>query len=105
MEYLYEIQLEVPLGMRKGTMRLQILNDQVSGELDVLGNREFFEGSITADGVISITGILVSVVRNIPYKGIGNIQKNTLQMLLCVQDGSYKLTGYQISNKEGSIRE
>lgn len=101
MDYLYEIQLDVPLGMRKGNMSLHISNGQVSGELEALGNKESFTGSITNDGVISITGKLVSIVRNIPYKGIGKIQENALQMLLCVQDGSYKLTGHQISKEKG----
>jgi hypothetical protein len=102
MEYLFEIQLEVPLGIRKGNMLLHINNDQVSGELEVLGNKEIFEGSITNDDVISIIGTLVSIVRNIPYKGIGKIQENTLQMLLCVQDGSYKLTGKQVKKRKGA---
>lgn len=102
MEYLYEIQLDVPLGIRKGTMSLNINDNEVSGELEVLGNKETFEGSITDDGIISITGMLVSLVRHIPYKGIGNIQSNTLKMLLCVQDDSYKLTGHQVSNEKGS---
>ncbi len=100
MEYLYEIQLEVPLGIRKGNMSLHINNEQISGELEVLGNKETFEGNITNDGVISITGTLVSIVRNIPYKGIGKIQENTLQMLLCVSDGSYKLTGKQVKKRK-----
>lgn len=105
MEYLYEIQLDVPLGIRKGNMTIHIMEEHVSGELDVLGNKEVFEGNITKNGEICINGTLVSLVRRMPYKGIGNIQENEIQMVLSVGNDSYKLTGHLINNERGSERE
>ena len=105
MEHRYEIELEVPLGIRKGIMSVSIKENQVSGELEVLGNKEVFDGVILEDGVICIKGTLVSLVRNIPYKGIGSMEKNSLKMLLCVQDDSYKVTGHRISSEKGNETE
>lgn len=105
MEHKYEIELEVPLGIRKGIMSISIKENHVCGELEALGNKELFQGTISDDGVICITGTLVSLVHNIPYKGIGNMEENSLQMLLCVQDDSYKVTGHRISSKKGNETE
>lgn len=105
MENMYEIELEVPLGIRKGNMTIRIMEEHVSGELDVLGNKEVFEGNITKAGEICINGTLVSLVRRMPYRGIGNIQENEIQMMLCAGNDSYMLTGHLINNEGGSERE
>ncbi|PWJ49910.1 hypothetical protein [Faecalicatena contorta] len=94
MENMYAIQLEVPLGIREGRMTFQIVNRRITGEMELLGNVEKFEGNILSDGTIQIEGFLTSSVRRIPYEGFGKIQDGKIQMQLDNNRESYKLTGY-----------
>lgn len=107
MENVYAIQLEVPLGIREGRMMFQIVNKRIVGEMEMIGNKEKFEGNILSDGTIQIQGFLTSSVRRIPYEGFGKIMDGMIQMQLDNKGESYKLTGYlcNLSRKGSETNE
>ena len=43
---IYEIELEVPIGVRQGLLYLNIQAEQISGKISALGNVEAFFGKM-----------------------------------------------------------
>ena len=44
-EYLYDVALSTPLGIRRGTMKMHISGEQADGWLRLLGHQEPFYGT------------------------------------------------------------
>ena len=43
---LYEIQMRTPVGIKQGTLKVEILNSQISGYLNIMQQTEPFYGYI-----------------------------------------------------------
>lgn len=90
--YDYDIELRVPLGIRKGRMHFSENEGLVTGNIEVLGNVTVFKGSIR-DGTIEIEGVLKTFIRENPYKGKGIIDECGLKVMLYCRNDVYELVG------------
>jgi len=96
MEQYYFIEMETPLGIRKGSMKFLIEKEQVFGELTVLEKTEPFSGNINASGELSIRGVITSAIRTMEYEATGRII-NGEQLVLEIRhkESIYKVTGHR----------
>lgn len=94
MTKIYDIELNVPLGLRKGRMILNIKEDgTVTGNMDIFGNVTEFKGNV-CNSSIEIEGVLKTIVRSISYKGNGRVTDKCIYMHLSGTNNIYELTGY-----------
>lgn len=91
--YDYDIELRVPLGIRKGKMHFVVNKGLLTGNIEVLGNVTGFKGSIR-DGTIEIEGVLKTFIKENYYKGKGTIDDAGLKILLYCKKDVYELIGY-----------
>lgn len=89
----YNIALRTPLGIRNGTMDIQIHGKKASGMMHILNGSEPFLGCIEDSGKCSFTGKLVTLMRTIPYQAIGTITKDNVELSLVGDRESFRLTG------------
>ncbi len=92
MEQIYDIELSVPLGLRKGTMRCEIQKEHVTGSLEMLGSTTDFQGTCTGER-LEIAGYLKTFARKIPYEGIGTLKDGKIHMQLQNGKTIYELNG------------
>ena len=90
---MYEIELEVPIGVRQGMLYLHIREKQISGKISVLGSVESFSGKVKEQEEIEVEGELRSAYRKIHYHGSGKRTEDMLEMALAGSFGTYRLRG------------
>lgn len=90
---IYEIELEVPIGVRQGMLYLNIRAEQISGKISLLGKVESFSGKMMEQGEIEVDGELHSAYRKMHYHGSGKQTENRLEMALSGSFGTYLLRG------------
>ncbi len=101
MEYYYEIILRTPMGNRAGFLSLNIEKDIVSGELDILKNKNPIVGKITENGSANILGKLVSPVSVIHFNAVGKITADNVEFDLDADGHHYYLYGKCCSDMKG----
>lgn len=101
----FAVALDVPLGIRRGTMIFNIDGDLISGELNILGHCETFTGCVIEDDesdsglIINIHGTLSTPIRSILYEGNGSMEGDRLHLLLQTKNKSYWLHGEAAGQK------
>lgn len=99
MDRIYKIEVEVPLGIRKGTMRLHICKKKITGKLELLGTLEEVEGEILEDGSIYLKGKLTSQIRKSEYTSTSKMKDNTIQLHMISGKSCYLLNGVLFDEK------
>ena len=89
----YSIALHTPIGVRQGTMDVQIHGRKASGMMHILNRSEPFLGCIEETGECKFTGRLVTLMRTIPYQAMGRITKDNVELSLVGEKESFQLTG------------
>ena len=89
----YSIALHTPIGVRQGTMDVQIHGKKASGVMHLLNRSEPFLGHIEETGECKFTGRLVTLMRTIPYQAMGRITKDNVELSLVGETESFQLTG------------
>ncbi len=92
METKYDVEMTVPLGMRKGVMTFIQEKGKVSGTFEILGSVTEFKGRINHDEFI-VEGVLQTAVRGIGYSGYGKITDDGIEIKLISDDNTYKIKG------------
>lgn len=90
----YEIEMTVPLGVRKGTMTFEETHGNVNGTIDILGSTTTFSGKME-DCRFEISGTLKTKIREIAYTGQGNMEGALIWIQLKNEKGMYKVTGHK----------
>lgn len=88
----YDIELDVPLGLRKGTMQFENREGTVRGTMNILGGESDFTGVIHGNE-IELSGELKTKVRTIDYQGSGRVSDDRIQIQLKSRNRIYELTG------------
>ena len=90
---LYDILMQTPLGKRSGTMQIRIADSRVSGMLAIMKHSEPFEGTVDAEGNCTIRGLLVTLLRRIPYTAVGTIRDGALRLSLTGERNTFEIRG------------
>ncbi|MGN0753728.1 MAG: hypothetical protein ACI4ME_04645 [Aristaeellaceae bacterium] len=96
----YKIVMHTPLGARYGTIALHADRSRLFGELELLKRSQPFDGTIDENGNCSFCGTLVSLVRTIRYRAIGQITDSAIELKLSGDRNEYHITGVPIKEKE-----
>lgn len=88
----YDVQMKVPLGIRKGVLRISVDGDTIEGNMRILGRTTEFSGRI-CDGRMAVSGVLRTVLRNMEFEGWGVIEDRNIEIKLKNKDSIYEITG------------
>lgn len=93
MKKAYVVQMEAPLGLRKGKMHFQIDGQKVNGKFEILGSVHDFKGTVDEQGKLEITGCMQSGKRTISYIGYGVMKDADIEMELVEKENRYPVKG------------
>lgn len=96
----YVITLDTPLGIRKGTLELEILETKIDGYLSIFGNRESVAGELTDDGACRLNGKFVTLMREFFYEATGYITCDNIALTLRSGQSVFPLNGVAITQTE-----
>ena len=77
----YDIDVKVPLGIRKGSMELEFMDGKVCGCMKLFGNMTPFTGYIQ-DGQIYLAGTFQTRIKTISYRGSGAKKEDGIHLQL-----------------------
>lgn len=98
-ETYYQIEMQTPIGIKRGTMRVQTAQNEISGLLELLNHSEPFYGSIDMEGYCKFAGHIVTLMRKIEYVAFGKISSESICLSLQEERGTYQITGVVYSQK------
>ncbi len=96
----YNIVMKTPIGLRYGTMDACLADGRMTGTINLLGHSEPFDGMIGCDGNCKISGRLITLMRTIPYTAVGNVSRETIELLLEGERNRFKITGSAVPESE-----
>lgn len=89
----YEVELKTSLGVKKGSLSLNVADNKLNGILVVLKHAEPFSGVIDNSGNCYISGHIVSLMRIVPFTATGIIAENELKLQLKGERNTFELVG------------
>ena len=93
MEQVYAALVETPLGLRTGKITFEVVNNKISGVLELLGKTEKFDGIIKKNNEIEIKGTISLATRQIQYRGTGVLEEEHVELELEGGRNRLKLKG------------
>lgn len=92
-QYCYTITMITPVGIRDGSLVLNINHEDISGYLDILNHRNSLSGKLLKHGRCELTGKLISLMRKSNYTVVGTFDSHSIQLTLKDAKKSYQLYG------------
>ncbi len=93
MQYRYRIQVQTPMGMRRGFLELALGGPALSGVLTVMGSREPGLGSLNRDGSCSLRGRLRAMSREFVFSAVGRVDCQGLTLTVTSGRSTFHVTG------------
>lgn len=95
-KYEYCINMNVPLGIRKGTIILYENNGMLTGLLELFENSEPFSGRVYANGACNIAGKIVTLTKTIRYQAIGQMCSDWIKLNVYGKKEKFLLEGKRV---------
>ena len=92
-QYCYAIKMMTPVGIRDGSIVLNINNKDISGYLDILNHQNVLSGKILEHGQCELKGEIVSLMRKSNYTAVGTFDFCSIQLTLKEEKNNYELYG------------
>ena len=94
----YNVEMTVPLGVRRGVMLFEEQSGIVRGTIDILGNETVFDGFMDGEH-FTVTGELKTSMRSIDYTGRGRMVGNAIRIQLRHGYETYEMTGMEKTDR------
>ena len=92
----YRICLSAPLGDRTGIMVIHEDAGKVDGTLNVMNKENRFSGILSADGQLTLSGVIQTLVSTVRYTAAGTISGRKILLNLKTASGAY----YPVTGEE-----
>lgn len=93
MPRIYRIRMDTPMGKCTGIITLSSHGGRVEGTLRVFDRTEPLFGDCLADGTCRLFGKFATLMRAYPFRAIGRIADDRLELELYSDGGVYQLHG------------
>ncbi len=97
MDGLYELSAKTPMGVIKGILKLITNGNNLSGYIEVMGNKNEFCNGIVNGNKFMMSGNIKTTFKNINYSVQGELVNNNINILAKTNMGSFSLQGRKIS--------
>lgn len=92
-ERCYAIEMQTPLGIKPGTIKVNISQNKISGYLDVMNHSEPFWGKINEDGYCVFSGNIVTLMRTIKYEASGKMEEDKISLAIYGERNVFQVVG------------
>lgn len=89
----YEIVMLTPMGDKPGTLTLDALSGNVTGNLTILGKSNPLRGIIQANGQCNLAGSFSTLLKNYHYVADGTITGEMVTLNIVTTRATYPLQG------------
>lgn len=96
----YAITLDTPLGIRNGTLELEIFGTKINGYLSIFRSRESVAGELAGDGACRLSGKFVTLMSEFFYEATGHISRDNIALTLRSGQSVFPLEGIAIPQAE-----
>lgn len=96
----YMLEMETPLGKRRGVLNLILLDDSVSGDLTLFTRTAPILKGLRSGDRLTFQGEMRTLVGSLPYQASGTLGEDSLEMEIHTARGHYKVRGTR-KRKEG----
>ena len=96
MRTVYDVEMTVPLGKRKGIMVCEENAGAFNGSIEILGSTTKFTGSRRENEIV-IYGAFKTKVRDVIYEGKGTADGENIRIKLVSGKSVYEITGQKKS--------
>ncbi len=93
MKRIFDITMQVPLGIRHGILYFTTSDSKISGVLHAFGKDNEFSGELTAQGNIDFSGEITSRLLTFRYCAKGQIIDHKLSLKVTGGRYSFSITG------------
>jgi len=91
--YQYELEMEAPLGRRRGNLELIIEKNWINGYLTMFTRTVPIRGGGLTGNQITFEGDMITVMNRLPYKAKGTISLSGVELTLTTDKGEYPVKG------------
>lgn len=99
-EKTYAIEMQTPLGIKRGSMRVRIDRNDISGFLDLMNHSEPFCGKISEEGCCEFTGRMITLMRTIEYRASGKLDQDQISLEVYGERNVFWITGTACAGKK-----
>ena len=99
----YNVRMYTPLGAKKGTLTVERKESQLKGFLNILGHKEPFEGIVDKMGNCRITGLYITLLREVSYVATGKISSSSVHLQVKGQRNVFELSGNSCRESEETM--
>lgn len=94
-EHEYHVCLNTPLGKKHGIMTASTAGESLTGTLEMLGHKREFVGVVDGDGVCTISGAIVTLLKTITFTAEGKITDDDVYLRVRADNGgmTFELSG------------
>lgn len=96
----YSVFMQTPLGRKQGVMTASVNQNVLKGWLDILGHREPFEGTIDPQGICTISGTFITLMRTVSFVATGKITASSVNLQMREERNVFELTGIPCMGRE-----
>lgn len=91
--YQYELEMEAPLGRRRGNLELIIEKNWINGYLTMFTRTVPIRSGVLTGNQITFEGEMITVMNRLPYKAKGTISLSGVELTLTTDKGEYPVKG------------
>lgn len=92
-ERLYAIEMQTPLGIKHGTIKVIINQNEISGFFDVMNHSEPLYGNINTEGYCEFTGRIITLMRTIEYQAFGKMDADQISLAIYGERNVFQVIG------------
>ena len=92
-ERLYAIEMQTPMGIKHGSIRVKTEEETMNGYLTMLNHSTPFSGSIDGEGYCRFTGSIVTLMRTICYEASGKMEDDSISLAIYGERNVFQVVG------------
>ena len=93
MQFFYYITLGTGMGIKRGTMAVDIANGKIEGYLTLMRHENYFTGDISRDGSITFKGEIQSLLSSVGYRAVGKLSAESVTARITTDKSVLYLNG------------
>lgn len=98
--YRYDLNMQTPLGRRRGKLELIIEKNWINGCLTMFTRTVPIRSSVLTGNQISFEGEMITVMNRLPYKAKGTVSVSGVELTLTTPKGEYPVLGTLVEGKD-----
>lgn len=89
----YALEMQTPLGRRRGALKLNLMGGSVSGELTLFTRTAPIQNGHRQGDTITFQGEMKILLEALPYQARGILQEDSLELEITTARGHYPVRG------------